>query len=72
MARVIEFHVPSRFSRKRMWVPQEEQGKLLAFPRNLKTQLQLEEEWPPMMTTRQWRQSNSLLTQLLWVLVRPA
>jgi hypothetical protein len=37
MARIIEFHIPADFKPKIKWVPQEEQGRLLVFPSNLKT-----------------------------------
>lgn len=32
MAKVIEFYVPGRFRKKVKWVPQEQRGKLIEFP----------------------------------------
>jgi hypothetical protein len=73
MARVIEFYVPLRFTQKTSkWVPLEKRGKLLAFPTNVNTRPRLQEEWPPVVVTKDWKESNSMLTQLLWVLIRPA
>lgn len=36
MAHVIEFYIPARFRPKVKWVPQEQQGKVIAFPSDLK------------------------------------
>jgi hypothetical protein len=36
MAQVIEFYIPARFKPKVKWVPQEQRGKLIAFPVDLK------------------------------------
>jgi len=36
MAHVIEFYIPARFKPKVKWVPQEERGKVIAFPSDLK------------------------------------
>jgi len=33
MARVIEFYVPQNFKAKRQWVPADERGKVVEFPR---------------------------------------
>jgi hypothetical protein len=32
MAKVIEFYVPNNFRKKRLWIPAEQRGKLIAFP----------------------------------------
>jgi hypothetical protein len=32
MAQIIEFYIPSWFRPKEKWLPEEERGKLLAFP----------------------------------------
>ena len=32
MAYVIEFYVPARFKPKTKWVPEQQRGKLIAFP----------------------------------------
>ena len=36
MARIIEFHIPADFKSQMKWVPQEERGRLVVFPSNLK------------------------------------
>jgi hypothetical protein len=36
MAHVIEFYIPARFEPKVKWVPQEQCGKVIAFPSDLK------------------------------------
>jgi hypothetical protein len=36
MARIIEFHIPADFRPKIKWVPQEERGRLVEFPSDLK------------------------------------
>ncbi len=36
MAQVIEFYIPVSFKPKVKWVPQEERGKVIAFPPELK------------------------------------
>ncbi len=36
MAQVIEFYIPSRFKPKVKWVPQDQRGKVLAFPNDFK------------------------------------
>ncbi len=36
MARIIEFHIPADFKPQMKWVPQEERGRLVVFPSNLK------------------------------------
>jgi hypothetical protein len=36
MARIIEFHIPADFKPKIKCVPQEEQGRLVIFPSDLK------------------------------------
>jgi hypothetical protein len=36
MAQIIEFHLPADFKPKIKWVPPEERGRLVVFPRNLK------------------------------------
>ena len=36
MAHVIEFYMPARFKPKVKWVPQEQRGKVIAFPSDLK------------------------------------
>jgi hypothetical protein len=36
MARMIMFHIPAAFKPKIKCVPQEEQGRLVVFPSNLK------------------------------------
>jgi len=36
MAHVIEFYIPARFKPKVKWEPQEERGKVIAFPSDLK------------------------------------
>jgi len=33
MARVIEFYVPQNFKPKRQWVPADQRGKVVEFPR---------------------------------------
>jgi len=33
MARVIEFYVPQSFKPKRQWVPADQRGKVVEFPR---------------------------------------
>ena len=32
MANVIEFYVPVRFRKKRLWIPPEQRGKVIEFP----------------------------------------
>jgi hypothetical protein len=32
MAKVIEFHIPSRFHKLVKWIPREQRGKVLEFP----------------------------------------
>jgi DNA-directed RNA polymerase specialized sigma24 family protein len=41
MARVIEFHIPSGFKPRVKWVPQEELGRLVAFPNNRTTRCEI-------------------------------
>lgn len=41
MARIIEFHKPADFKPTIKWVPQEEQGKLVVFPSNLKRPIEI-------------------------------
>ena len=36
MAQVIQFYIPSRFKSKVKWVPQDQRGKVLAFPTDFK------------------------------------
>ncbi len=36
MAQVIESYIPARFKPKVKWVPQEQRGKVIAFPSVLK------------------------------------
>ena len=36
MAQVIEFYIPSRFKAKVKWIPQEQRGKIIAFPIDFK------------------------------------
>jgi hypothetical protein len=36
LAQVIEFYIPARFKPKVKWVPQEQRGKVIAFPSVLK------------------------------------
>ena len=36
MAQLIEFYIPIRFKQKVKWVPQEQRGKIIAFPSDLK------------------------------------
>ena len=36
MAQMIEFYIPVSFKPKAKWVPQEERGKVIAFPPELK------------------------------------
>jgi len=36
MARIIEFHIPADFKPQMKLVPQEERGRLVVFPSNLK------------------------------------
>ncbi len=36
MAELIEFYIPARFKPRVKWVPQEQRGKVLAFPSELK------------------------------------
>ena len=36
MAELIEFYIPARFKPKVKWVPQEQRGKVIAFPSVLK------------------------------------
>jgi hypothetical protein len=36
MAQLIEFYIPTRFKHKVKWVPQEQRGKIIAFPSDLK------------------------------------
>jgi hypothetical protein len=36
MAQLIEFYIPTRFKQKVKWVPQEQRGKIIAFPSDLK------------------------------------
>jgi hypothetical protein len=36
MAEVIEFYIPARFKPKVKWAPQEQRGKVIAFPSVLK------------------------------------
>jgi hypothetical protein len=35
-AQVIEFYVPDSFQRKVKWIPAEQRGKLIEFPRNVR------------------------------------
>ena len=35
MAQVIEFYIPARFKTRVRWVPQEQRGKVIAFPSEL-------------------------------------
>jgi hypothetical protein len=39
MAHVIEFYIPARFKAKVKWVSQEQGGKVIAFPPDLKKSL---------------------------------
>ena len=71
MAQVIEFYVPTHFTRQKR-IPRGKQGKLLAFPNKLRTKPQLSQEWARVMTQRRRRRSNSILAQLLWALTSPA
>jgi len=32
MARVIEFYLPDKFRKKRLWIPAEQRGKVIEFP----------------------------------------
>jgi len=32
MAKVIEFYVPDKFRKKRLWIPAEQRGKVIEFP----------------------------------------
>ena len=36
MAHVIEFYIPARFKPKVKWVTQEQRGKVIAFPSDVK------------------------------------
>lgn len=36
MARIIEFYIPSGFTPKEKWLPEEERGKVFVFPADLK------------------------------------
>ena len=36
MAQVIESYIPARFKPRGKWAPQEQRGKLIAFPSELK------------------------------------
>ena len=36
MAQVVEFYIPARFKARVRWVPQEQRGKVIAFPSELK------------------------------------
>jgi hypothetical protein len=36
MARIIEFHIPADFKPKITWVSQEDRGRLVVFPSDLK------------------------------------
>jgi hypothetical protein len=36
MAQLIEFYIPASFKPKAKWVPQEQRGKVVAFPSELK------------------------------------
>jgi hypothetical protein len=36
MAQVIEFYTPGSFKPKAKWVPQEQRGRVIAFPSELK------------------------------------
>jgi hypothetical protein len=36
MAQVIEFYIPARFKSRAKWVPQEQRGKVITFPSDLK------------------------------------
>ena len=36
MAQLIEFYIPTGFKQKVKWVPQEQRGKIIAFPSDLK------------------------------------
>ncbi len=36
MAQVIEFYVPDRFKPRVKWVPEEQRGKVISFPSDLK------------------------------------
>jgi hypothetical protein len=38
MARIVEFYIPANFKPKIKCVPQGEQGRLVVFPSNLKSQ----------------------------------
>jgi hypothetical protein len=41
MAPVIEFYIPARFKPMVKWVPQEQRGKVIAFPSDLKKSVQV-------------------------------
>jgi hypothetical protein len=41
MAPVIEFYIPARFKPMVKWVPQEQRGKVIAFPSDLKKSAQV-------------------------------
>jgi hypothetical protein len=36
MAKVIEFYIPARFKPKLKWVPEQQRGKVLVFPADLR------------------------------------
>ncbi len=36
MAELIEFYIPARFKPRVKWVPQEQRGRVIAFPSELK------------------------------------
>ena len=36
MARIVEFYIPSRFMPQEKWMPEEERGRIIVFPLDLK------------------------------------
>ena len=36
MAKVIEFYIPAGFQRKSKWLPEEQRGKVIEFPAEIK------------------------------------
>lgn len=65
-------HVPSHFTPKMKWVPQDKRGKLVVFRSRLNTRPQLPQEGSRMTIRGRRRRSKSILAQLLWPLTRAA
>lgn len=62
MAQVIEFYIPESFRRKTKWVPAEQRGKLVDFPRSI---LENRDRYPYRLTASQTTYADAFIVMIV-------